>query len=102
MKYEKGKYVVLQIFIASYIILHTSYLYAQNMPHEIGFWLAVNGQKPLISANETNRGFFTNPTIEHLYYSFASNGVQSVSVFVEHVNETRNWNGMWEDYASYG
>ena len=100
MKYEKGKYVVLQIFIASYIILHTSYLYAQNMPHEIGFLLAVNGQKPLISPNETNRGFFTNPTIEHLYYSFATNGVQSVSVFVEHVNETRDWSGLWATYAS--
>ncbi len=72
---------------------------AQNMPHEIGFWFAENGQKPLISTNDVNRGFFTNPTIEHLYYSFATSGVQSVSVFVEHVNETRNWNGMWATYA---
>ena len=85
------------------LILHpSSFILAQNMPHEIGLWFAVNGQKPLISENETNRGFFTNPTIEHLYYSFASNGVQSVSVFAEHVNETRNWNGEWANYASYG
>ena len=69
------------------------------MPQEVGLWLAVNGQKPLITTNETNHGFFTNPTIEHLYYSFASNGVQSVSFFVEHVDETRNWNGEWATYS---
>ena len=69
------------------------------MPQEVGLWLAVNGQKPLITPNEMNHGFFTNPTIEHLYYSFASNGVQSVSVFVEHVGETRNWNGEWATYS---
>jgi hypothetical protein len=99
MKYEEGKHFVWQLFIASYFILHTSYLSAQNMPHEVGFWFAVNGQKSLKDADETNRGFFTNPTIEHLYYSFATNGVQSVSFFVEHVDETRNWNGMWAPYA---
>ncbi len=72
------------------------------MPHEIGFWLAVNGQKPLISPNDVNRGFYTNPTIEHLYYSFASNGVQSVSVFIENINETRPWSGIWPAYALNG
>ncbi len=99
MKYEKRKYLVWRLFIASYFILHTSYLPAQNMPREIGFWLAVNGQKPLIAPNDINRGFFTNPTIEHLYYSFASNGVQSASLFVEHLSETRDWSGMWANYG---
>ena len=83
------------IAIVSYFILHTSYLSAQNMPHEVGFWFAVNGQVPLIHSNDLNRGFFTNPTIEHAYYSFTTNGVQSLSVFVEHVDETRPWNGEW-------
>jgi hypothetical protein len=68
------------------------------MPHEIGFWFAENGQLPLIKSDDANRGFFTNPAIEHLYYSFATNGVQSVSIFVEHINETRPWNGTWTNY----
>jgi hypothetical protein len=83
------------------LILHpSSIILAQNMPHEVGFWFAENGQKPLITPDEINHGFFTNPTIEHLYYSFATNGVQSVSFFVEHVNETRDyWNDAWPTYA---
>src|ERR1035441_7171279 len=73
---------------------------AQNMPHEIGFWFAENGQLPLIKSDDANRGFFTNPAIEHLYYNFATNGVQSVSVFVEHINETRSWNGAWTNFLT--
>jgi hypothetical protein len=88
------------LFLTSYLLLLTSEATAQNMPHEIGFWFAMNGQKPLITPNEINHGFFTNPTIEHLYYSFASNGVQSVSFFIENVNETRPWSGTWATYAS--
>ena len=45
-----------------------------------------------------NRGFFTNPTIEHVYYQAASNGVQNLSVFLEHVSETRSWNGIWTNF----
>ncbi len=70
------------------------------MPHEAGMWLAFNGQKPLISSNEMNRGFFINPTIEHFYYSLGSNGLQSVSFFVEHIDETREWQGNWATYMS--
>src|ERR1035437_592728 len=69
----------------------------QNMPHEAGFLFAANGQASLVKANDVNRGFFTNPTIEHFYYSFVTNGVQSLSLFLEHVQETRGWNGMWTD-----
>jgi hypothetical protein len=93
------KYFIAFLSLTSYLLLLTSEAIAQNMPHEVGLWFAVNGQKPLITPNEINHGFFTNPTIEHLYYSFASNGVQSVSFFVEHVNETENWSGEWATYA---
>ncbi len=93
------KYFIAFLFLTSYFLLLTSEATAQNMPHEVGFWFAVNGQLPLIPPNEINHGFFTNPTIEHLYYSFATNGVQSVSVFVEHVSEAENWSGEWATYA---
>jgi hypothetical protein len=97
---ENGfRWIATILLVLSTIHYPLSTVKAQNMPHEIGFWFAVNGQKPLITPDEINHGFFTNPTIEHLYYSFASNGVQSVSLFVEHVNETRNWNGEWATYA---
>ncbi len=87
------------IFGLALILYPSSLILAQNMPHEIGFWFAVNGQKPLITPDEINHGFFTNPTIEHLYYSFATNGVQSLSVFIEHISETQDWNGEWPTYA---
>ncbi|HEY3875672.1 MAG TPA: hypothetical protein VGM92_09360, partial [Candidatus Kapabacteria bacterium] len=70
------------------------------MPHEAGLWIAIHGQKPLIAPNATNEGFFTNSTIEHFYYSFASSGVQSISFFVEHIDETRGWQGEWATYTS--
>ena len=63
----------------------------QNMPHEAGVWCSVGGQVSLIPNDNSNRGFFGNPTIEHGYYSFESNGVQSFSLFVEHIEETRPW-----------
>ncbi len=72
------------------------------MPHEVGFWFVENGQKPLIAPNETNRGFFTNPTIEHLYYNVATNGVQSLAIFAEHIDETRSWKGVWTNYLFNG
>ncbi|HET6399913.1 MAG TPA: hypothetical protein VFH95_00790 [Candidatus Kapabacteria bacterium] len=75
---------------------------AQNMPHEAGFWFATNGQKPLLARDEINRGFFTNPTIEHLYYTVATNGVQALSVFAEHVDETRSWQGTWTNFFFSG
>jgi len=72
------------------------------MPHEAGFSFAVNGHIPLISPDNVNRGFYTNPTIEHIYYSFLTNGLQSLSFFVEHVNETRGWSGVWSNPAFNG
>jgi hypothetical protein len=93
------KHFIAFLFLTSYFLLLTSEATAQNMPREVGLWVAVNGQVPLIPSDDANHGFFTNPTIEHLYYSFASNGVQSVSFFIEHVNETENWNGEWATYA---
>ncbi len=68
------------------------------MPHEAGLWIAVNGQKPLVTPDTGNRGFFTNPTIEHLYYQVSTNGVQSLSVFAEHIWETRTWQGYWSTF----
>jgi hypothetical protein len=68
------------------------------MPHEAGFWFAANGQKPLIAPNDINRGFFTNPTLEHLYYTLATNGVQALSLFAEHVDETQSWQGTWTNF----
>lgn len=94
------KYNSYLFFGVFFILQPSSLILAQNMPHEAGFWLAVNGQKPLHAPDESNRGFFTNPTIEHFYYSFASNGIQSVSFFVEHIDETRNWQGSWATYIS--
>jgi hypothetical protein len=104
MKEGNNQRIVLRVKAYCFIlwislILHpSSLILAQNMPHEIGFWFAANGQLPLIKPDDANRGFFTNPAIEHLYYSFATDGVQSVSFFVEHVNETRPWNGTWTNY----
>lgn len=72
------------------------------MPHEAGLLMAVNGQTPLIKSNDINRGFYTNPTIEHVYYSFLTNGVQSLSIYAEHVNETETWSGTWTNQLLNG
>jgi hypothetical protein len=89
---------------AAFFLLYTLYpipsTLAQNMPHEAGVYVAFNGHKPLVKTNDVNRGFYTNPTIEHVYYSFLTNGVQSLSVFAEHVSETRSWHGIWTDVSS--
>ncbi|GEM_PF-2265668 len=92
------------VCLLAFFSLHSTFstAVAQNMPHEAGFWLAVNGQMPLGSSDNINRGFFTNPTIEHLYYSFESNGVQSLAIFAEHVGETREWSGMWTNQGFNG
>jgi len=91
-----GRVTFAFIFYTLYPIPQTL---AQNMPHEIGFWFAENGQLPLIKPDDMNRGFFTNPTIEHLYFSFATNGVQNLSFFVEHINETQSWKGTWTNFV---
>ncbi|HEX5315926.1 MAG TPA: hypothetical protein VFX22_04670 [Candidatus Kapabacteria bacterium] len=94
--------IVLTIVALSIIHYPLSTANAQNMPHEAGFWFAANGQKPLIAPDDINRGFFTDPTIEHLYYTVATNGVQALSVFAEHVNETRSWKGIWTNFFFSG
>ena len=88
--------------LAAYSLLLTCARSAssQNMPHEAGFLFAVNGQAPLITSDNVNRGFYTNPTIAHGYYSFLTNGLQSLSLFVEHVSERRGWSGIWSDRTS--
>jgi hypothetical protein len=94
--YKENGRVISFVFILFALIFHsTSFVLAQNMPHEAGFWFASGGQIPLLTPNNVNRGYYTNPTIEHAYYSFRTNGVQSLSVFIEHVDETRPWNGVW-------
>ena len=101
MKEENNQLILSRVKALRFVlglafILHpSSFVLAQNMPHEAGFWFAANGQKPLIAPNEMNRGFFTNPTIEHVYYTVATNGVQALSFFAEHVQETRPWRGTW-------
>lgn len=76
-------------------------LRAQNMPHEIGFWGAHQGQWRLEPESDANRGFFQNPDIAHVYYSFVSSGVQSLAVFIERVAETRSRNADWT-YVLFG
>jgi hypothetical protein len=90
------------ILILSIIHYPLSTAKAQNMPHEAGFWFSTNGQVPLIKPNEVNRGFYIDPTIEHAYYSFTTNGIQSLSVFIEHVDETRPWIGTWTNQLFNG
>jgi hypothetical protein len=79
------------------LIVLTTGARAQNMPHEVGFWGAHQGQARLEAASEANRGFFQNVDIGHLYYSFVSNGVQSLAVFVESFGERRDREGVWTD-----
>jgi hypothetical protein len=85
------------VLLTAYLLLVTSQLFAQNTPREAGIWFAVNGQIPFVN-NSQSGGFFTNPTIEHAYYSFISNGVQSLAVFAEHVDETRERKQIWSDF----
>src|SRR5438105_15326576 len=98
-----------RLLLTSYLLLITSYVLAdsvsvlaQNMPHEAGLLIAVNGQSPLIAASDVNRGFYTNPAIEHAYYSVLTNGIQSLALFGEHVQETRSWHGLWTDLKING
>jgi hypothetical protein len=92
--------------VAAILLLYTlypiPYTLAQNMPHEAGLYVAIGGQKPVIASSDQNRGFYTAPTIEHAYYSFLTNGVQSLAVFAEHVGETRSWHGIWTVLTSAG
>jgi hypothetical protein len=72
------------------------------MPHEAGLYVAFGGQKALVKVSDANRGFYTNPAIEHAFYSFTTNGIQSLSVFAEHVSETRPWHGLWSNPTNAG
>jgi hypothetical protein len=67
------------------------------MPHEAGLLGAHYGQMRLEKETSANRGFFQNADIGHVYFSFLSNGVQSLSVFVERVGETRSRDDIWTD-----
>lgn len=93
---------VATLLLAFYTLNPIPAALAQNMPHEAGLYVAFNGHLTLVKTSDVNRGFYTNPTIEHGYYSFATNGIQSLSIFAEHVNETRSWQGPWTDYGLNG
>lgn len=67
------------------------------MPHEVGLWGAHYGQLRLEKETASNRGFFQNADVGHLYFSFLTNGVQSLSVYLEHVREARSREGVWTD-----
>jgi hypothetical protein len=100
-KTESCRGIVLSIILLSTLLCPLS-TRCQNMPHEAGLYVAFGGHLPLVTTNDANRGFYTNPTIEHGYYSFVTNGVQSLSVFAEHVSETRSWHGIWSVPTSAG
>jgi hypothetical protein len=61
---------------------------AQHTKHEVEIAIAFDGQLPLVR-NKDQLGFFTNPFIGRFQYQALTNGVQSLSVFLETVSETR-------------
>lgn len=74
-------------------------LHAQQTPHEAEVLVAINGQLPLIKTAEQN-GFFTNPFIGRIQYQAVTNGVQSLSVFLESVSEDRAHDDLYAFGAS--
>ncbi len=71
----------------------TGVVLAQHTGREIGASFAVNGQYPF--ASDGTNGFFTAPFIWNLRYQLTTNYVQSLSVVIEHIGETRSHSGIW-------
>ena len=81
------------------LVVSTSSL-AQHTNHEIAFSFAYAGQSPFITSNDES-GFFRQPVIWNLRYQVVTNYVQSISVVLEHIGETRNRIGFWSFDINY-
>lgn len=65
--------------------------FAQHTDHEFAFSFAKGGQGKLERITFENHGFYQNVTLWNFRAMLITNGVQSLSFFVEHVDETRSY-----------
>lgn len=72
---------------------------AQHTTSEVGVSFAMSGQGKLEKRSIENRGFFQDAFIYHLRTQVTTNGIQNLSVFLEGVSETREYDAQ-EDVNS--
>ncbi|MEO6940324.1 MAG: hypothetical protein ABI252_09275 [Candidatus Kapaibacterium sp.] len=82
------------IFVPLLLATSTSIGLAQHTPHEIAVSIAIDGQNSFVR-DVSNPGFYTAPFIGRVQYAAWTDGVQSVSLFLETVGETRDRVGLW-------
>ncbi len=87
----------ISIVMTSFVLLFICSAYAQHTNHEIGFSFAYAGQTPLISSNNDQMRFFSEPLILNLRYQVATNYLQSLALVLENVSEQRTRTGLWND-----
>ena len=80
-----------------YCTLIVTHVHAQHAPREFEALVAQSGQATLVD-NAGHRGFFTSPFIGRFQGQVLTNGVQSLSVFLESVNETRTYQDLFQLY----
>lgn len=87
-------------FIAPFVLLMllgSRTANAQHTSNEIAFSFAIGGQGKLEKINNENHGFFQNAFLWNLRYQLSSTGIQSFSIFLEGVSETREYNDNLDD-----
>jgi hypothetical protein len=67
---------------------------AQHTANELGVSFAKGGQGKLEKRSLENRGFFQDAFIYHLRGQVSTNGIQNLSVFLEGVSETREYDAL--------
>jgi hypothetical protein len=84
------------IFAASLasVLLRAEFAFAQHTPNDISVSVAFGGQSSLIT-EPNNTHFYRDPFIGRIQAQLVSNGVQSLSAFIETATETETRTGIW-------
>lgn len=71
--------------------------HAQHTKHDISLQFAYGGQVPVMTAEGNVQGFYKVPIIFNLRYQVATDYLNALSMTIEHVNEERTRQGLWND-----
>lgn len=70
---------------------------AQHTKRDIAVQFAYGGQVPVMTAEGNVQGFYKVPIIFNLHYQVATDYLNALSMTIEHVNEERTRQGLWND-----
>lgn len=79
------------------LIAVTQTAVAQHTKHDIGLQFAYGGQVPLLTADGNVQGFYKVPIIFNFRYQVATDYLNALSFTIEHINEERSRQGLWND-----